>query len=86
MDSFNPLGMSGTPEMTEEERQKMLAEESIVDDPFALEPLLTKKPEESTGSPCRITDKKRSSKPDPHPKQNQSKSKNLKQKIFMELI
>ena len=49
MDSFNPLGTTGTPDMTEEERQKMLAEEAMVDDPFAME-MLPETPEKSTGS------------------------------------
>ena len=49
MDSFNPLGTAGTPDMTEEERQKMAAEQASFDDPFAME-LLPETQEESAGS------------------------------------
>ena len=56
MDSFNPLGMSGTPDLTEEERQKLLAEEAMLDDAFSSEPIPdTQNVGESTGSPSSKT-------------------------------
>ena len=74
MDSFNPLGTAGTPDMEEEERQKMLSEQGFVDDPFAME-LLPEEPEESTGpSPVESETKDElpqieETKPDPAPKE-----------------
>ena len=68
MDSFNPLGMSGTPEMTEEERQEMLATQSMLDDVFDSKPLPDQENiGESTGSPSLETQTETTEKPKPDP-------------------
>ena len=85
MDSFNPLGLSGTPEMTEEERQEKLATQSMLDDVFDSEPLPDQENiGESTGSPSLETQTETTgkTKPDPTPEQKSDQKQESKPEDF----
>lgn len=78
MDSFNPLGMSGTPDLTEEERQKLLAEEAMLDDAFSSEPIPdTQNVGESTGSPSSETQVKPEQKSVTEPEKEEKEQKDF---------